>query len=56
MAQSCYTATGGQEFMHVDLGPGLVSVLEGWFWSRIKANGEKEACSMELSPTVSLAC
>jgi hypothetical protein len=27
-------------------------LLEGWFWSRIKANCEKEGPSMKLSPTV----
>jgi hypothetical protein len=50
--KSCNTATGGQEYLDVDGGPGLVFLLEGWFWSMAKTNGKKEAPSKELSPTV----
>ncbi len=42
-----YHATGGQD---VDGGPGLIYLLDGWFWSRFTGT------SMELSPTVCPAC
>jgi hypothetical protein len=37
-------------------GHGLVSLLEGWFWSRTMPDSEKEASSWELTPTASPAC
>ncbi len=53
---SCNTVTGRQEYMDIDGSPSLVSLFKGWFWSRTKVNGEKEAPSMELSPTEGQAC
>jgi hypothetical protein len=47
--------TSGQEYLDVDGVPSLMYLLEGWFWSRIKANSEKKVPSMKLSPTVGLA-
>ncbi len=38
VVKSFNTATGGQEYLDVDGGPSHVSLLEGWFWSRTKAN------------------
>jgi hypothetical protein len=55
VAWSCNTMTSGQEYLDVDGVPSLMYLLEGWFWSRIKANSEKKVPSMKLSPTVGLA-
>ncbi len=41
----CNTTTGGQVYLELDGGLGIVSLLERWFWSRTKMNGEKEAPS-----------
>jgi hypothetical protein len=40
VTKSCNTITGGQEYLDVDGGPGLVSLLKRWFWSRTKANSK----------------
>jgi hypothetical protein len=56
LAESCNTASGGQDYLDVDGGPIRVSLLEGWFFSRTKANGEKEAPFMKLVPAVGPGC
>jgi hypothetical protein len=43
--ESRNTSTIGQEYLDVDGGTDLVSILEGWFWKRAKASGGKEASS-----------
>jgi hypothetical protein len=50
VAKNCNTTTGGQDYLELDGGLGIVSLLERWFRSRTKVNGEKEAPSMELCP------
>jgi hypothetical protein len=45
VALSLNTASGGQDYLNVDGATGLLSFLEGWFWSRTKVNGEKKAPS-----------
>ncbi len=42
VAKSYNTAAGGQVYLNVDGGPGVVSLLEGLFWSRTKANSKKK--------------